>query len=131
MMSERRIGFTLLAAMAVALLAVAGGPVSAQGTGEIMGHVQDAEGKALAGVTVKLLQAGKKESQEQASDAEGNFRFANLTGGVYIATVAMDGYAPVTCPGVRIVGVTRQLQVTLVAAGGEQGSSCRQGEAAG
>ena len=129
MMSTRRIGFTLLVAMAVALLAMAGGPVSAQGVGDIRGHVQDSEGKALAGVAVKLLQAGKKETQEQVSDAEGNFHFTGLAGGVYIATAAMEGYAPVTCPGVRIVGVTRQLQVTLLAAGGDQGSSCRQGEA--
>jgi uncharacterized surface anchored protein len=129
MMGRRRIGFTLLFVLAVALLAAAGGPVSAQGAGDIKGHVQDAEGKALAGVAVKLLQAGKKETQEQASDAEGNFHFTGLAGGVYIATAAMEGYGPVTCPGVRIVGVTRQLQVTLVPAGGGQSSSCRLGQA--
>lgn len=128
MMGKRRIGFALLFTLAAGL-ATAGGPVFAQDTGSIRGHVQDAEGKALTGITVKLLQAGKKETQEQASDAEGNVQFSNLAGGVYIATVAMEGYAPVTCPGVRIVGVSRQLQVTLVPAGGEQASSCRQGEA--
>ena len=131
MIGKRRIGFTLLFVLAAALLTVAGGPVSAQGAGDIKGHIQDAEGKVLAGVTVKLLQAGKKETQEQVSDAEGNFHFGGLAGGVYIATVSMEGLAPVTCPGVRIVGVTRQLQVTMVPAGGEQSSSCRQGEAAG
>ena len=126
MMSTRRIGFVLLFTMA-AVLATAGGPASAQ-EGDIRGHVQNAEGKALAGVAVKLLQAGKKETQEQTSDAEGNFQFSGLAGGVYIATVSMAEYAPVTCPGVRIVGVSRQLQVTLAAAGGEQASSCRQRE---
>jgi hypothetical protein len=129
MMGKRRIGFTFLFAMAVAVLAASGGPVSAQATGDIKGHVQDAEGKALAGVTVKLLQAGKPDTRDQVSNPDGNFHFEGLTGGVYIATVSMEGFAPVTCPGVRIVGVTRQLQVTLMPAGGEQGSSCRQGEA--
>jgi len=128
MMGKRRIGFALLFTLAAGL-ATAGNPVLAQDAGSIQGHIQDAEGKALAGVAVKLLQAGKKETREQASDAEGNFTFAGLAGGVYIATVAMDGYSPVTCPGARIVGVSRQLQVTLVPAGGEQASSCRQGEA--
>ncbi len=128
-MGKGRFGIPLLFAVAAAVLAVSGGPVSAQNTGDIRGHIQDSQGKALAGVTVKLLQAGKPETREQDSDAEGNFHFADLTGGVYIATVSMEGYAPVTCPGVRIVGVTRQLQVTLMPEGGEQGSSCRQGEA--
>lgn len=129
MMGKHRIGFTLLFTLAAAALALSGGPISAQSSGDIRGHIQDSEGKALAGVTVKLLQAGKKETQEKASDAEGNVHFTGLASGVYIATVAMEGYAPVTCPGVRIVGVTRQLQVILMPAGGEQTSSCRQGEA--
>ena len=128
MRGKGRVGIALLVAMAVAALAVPGRPGFAQQAGDIMGHIQNAEGKALAGVAVKLLQAGKKETQDQVSDAEGNFHFTGLAGGVYIATAAMEGYAPVTCPGVRIVGVTRQLQVTLRPAGGEQ-SSCRQGEA--
>jgi len=125
MMGMRRIGFILLFIVA-AVLAPTGGPASAQDAGDIRGHIQDAEGKALAGVAVKLLQAGKKETQEKVSDAEGNFQFSDLAGGVYIATVSLEGYGPVTCPGVRIVGVSRQLQVTLVPAGGEQASSCRQ-----
>lgn len=129
MMSDRRVGLPLLFAVAVAVLAVSGGPIIAQDTGAIQGHIQDSEGKALAGVTVKLLQAGRKETQEKATDAEGNFLFEGLAGGVYIAAVSMEGYTPVTCPGVRIVGVTRQLQATLMPAGGEQASSCRQGEA--
>ena len=128
MTSERRVGFPLLFAVTIAVLAVSGGPLSAQ-EGDIRGHIQDSQGKALAGVTVKLLQAGKKETQEKASDAEGNFLFEGLAGGVYIAAVSMDGYEPVTCPGVRIVGVTRQLQATLMPAGGAQASSCRQSEA--
>jgi hypothetical protein len=127
MMGKRRVGIALLVAMAIAALAVSGRPVFAQQAGDVMGHVQDSEGKALAGAAVKLLQAGKKETREQVSDAEGNFHFTGLAGGVYIATAAMEGYAPVTCPGVRIVGVTRQLEVTLAPAGGQQASSCRQG----
>ncbi|HYU30811.1 MAG TPA: carboxypeptidase-like regulatory domain-containing protein [Thermoanaerobaculia bacterium] len=116
-----------LAAFAAAL-SVIGGPVAAQSTGDIKGHVQDGQGQAFAGVTAKLLQAGKAGSQERASDAEGNVHFDGLTSGVYIVTVAKEGYSPVTCPGLRIVGITRQLQITLMPAGGQQPSSCRQAE---
>jgi len=121
-------GFRLLPylfAASVAALPAITGPAAAQMTGDIKGHVQDGQGQAFAGVTVKLLQAGKAGSQEQASDPEGNVHFDGLTSGVYIATVAKEGYAPVTCPGMRIAGVTRQLQITLMPAGGQQPSSCR------
>lgn len=128
MMGKSKLGFPLLLA-AVALLALTGGPVVSQMTGDIKGHIQDGEGKALSGATVKLLQAGKGEPRQQASDAEGNFHFQDLDGGVYIATVSLEGYGPVTCPGARIVGTTRQLAITLRPAGGEQTSSCQAGAA--
>ena len=128
MMGKGRSRFPILLAVIVAALAVSGGPAAAQATGDIKGYVQDSQGQALSGVKVKLLQAGKSASREAATDAEGNFHFEALDGGVYIATIAMEGYAPVTCPGLRIVGVTRQLKITLVPSGGEQASSCRQAE---
>jgi len=128
MMGKSRFGVPLLLAMSVTVMAAFSGPAAAQTTGDIKGHVQDAQGQALSGVKVKLLQAGKSESREAATDAEGNFNFEGLDGGVYIATIAMEGYGPVTCPGLRIVGVTRQLKITLMPSGGEQASSCRQAE---
>jgi hypothetical protein len=127
-MGKGRFG-ALFLAMTVAVLTVIGDPVASQVTGDIKGHVQDSEGKALSGVTVKLLQAGKGDPREQTSDAEGNFHFEGLAGGVYIAAVTMEGYTPVTCPGARIVGATRELQITLRPAGGEQSSSCQAGAA--
>ncbi len=116
----------LLAASIAASLALAG-PAAAQ-VGDVKGHVQDGQGQAVPGVKVKLLQAGKGESKEQVSDAEGNVHFDGLASGVYIATIAHEGYSPVTCPGLRIVGVSRQLKITLMPTGGEQASSCRQAE---
>jgi hypothetical protein len=123
-MGKGRFGFPLLAAT-VAALSMIGGPAASQLSGDIKGHIRDAQGQALPGAAVKLLQAGKGEPREQVSDAEGNFHFEGLASGVYIATVALEGFAPVTCPGARVVGTTRELQVTLAPAGGEQASSCR------
>lgn len=119
-----RFGVPLLLAVIVTALSAVGLPLAAQ-TGEIQGQVQDAQGQPIPGVTVKLLQAGKGDPREQISDATGSFRFADLASGVYIATVAQEGYSPVTCAGLRIVGVTRQLRITLAPAGGEQQSSCQ------
>lgn len=113
----------------VVLLGGTGLPAAAQEAGSITGRVQDAQGQPLEGVAIKLMRAGKPDVQEQASNAEGNFQFGGLEGGVYIASVNREGFAPVTCPGLRIVGLTRQLQVTLAAAGGEAGSSCKEAAA--
>lgn len=127
-MGQGSLRLPLLLAVIVTALSVIDLPVAAQSNGDIKGQVLDAQGQPIPGVTVKLLQAGKGDSREQASDATGSFQFADLTSGVYIATVAQEGYSPVTCPGLRIVGVTRQLRITLTPAGGERQSSCRQAE---
>jgi hypothetical protein len=118
-------------AILVALLSAIGGPALAQGAGEVDGHIQDAQGKALPGVTIKLLKAGQETNQQQTSDAQGNFRFERLASGVYIATAAMDGYGSVTCPGVRIVAsLSRRLEIKMMPAEGEQSSSsCQIAEA--
>lgn len=113
------------AAFLAALAAPAWSSSAAALSGDLRGKIVDAEQKAVPGATVTLLQAGKPDSREQASDAGGGFAFKDLTSGVYIATIALEGYAPVTCPGVRVVSGARQLQVTLVPAGGEAVSSCQ------
>ena len=94
---------------------------------EVGGRVQDGGGKPLQGVSVKLQRAGKEADQQQTSDTEGNFRFASLASGVYIATASLEGYGSVTCPGVRIVAsLTRRLDIKMMPAEGEQSaSSCQ------
>jgi hypothetical protein len=130
-MGKDRTGFALFLAVifaALAPLAAIDGSGAAPLTGDFRGHVQDAQQKALPGITVTLLRAGKADSREQVSDDSGNFHFKDLEGGVYIATVAMAEYAPVTCAGVRIVAGNRRIQLTLMPASGEQPSSCQLAE---
>lgn len=115
---------------AVVLLLAAGVPAFAQ-TGEVTGHVQDAQGQPLPGAQIKLLKAGGQENQQQASGADGNFRFDGLASGVYIAMVSLQGYAQVTCPGVRLVaGLSRNLAVQMAPEGSDPPSSCKAVEAA-
>jgi hypothetical protein len=118
-----RFRFVAIATVVAAVLGV-GGASSAWAAGEIGGQVQNDQGQPAAGAAVKLIVAGK--SQDQASDAQGNFKFDNLASGNYVVTVALDGYEPVTCPGVRILAsLSRTFAIKLVPAGGEARSSCQ------
>lgn len=123
-MDEGRFRFSLLTATVIAVVAFAGLSAMAQTSGEISGRVQDSQGNALAGVAITLLHAGAKDTQQQTSGAAGEFGFSGLAG-VYIATAAHDGHAPVTCPGVRVISQARQLEIRLMPADGGEPSSCK------
>lgn len=106
-----------------ALLPVLAGPAAAQ-TGDVRGQVRNGDGQALPGITVKLLRAGAQDTREEKSDAEGRFHFNGLKSGVYIVAASPEGFAPVTCPGTRIVGgMDRSFELALRPEGGEP-STC-------
>src|SRR5438094_8818170 len=118
-MSSRCRSFSLV----LALLAATAGAAFAAG-GAVEGQVQDAQGKPLPGAAITLLAAGGKATQSQTTDAQGNFHFDGLTSGVYALTAALNGYAPVACPGGRLLsGLTRRFEIKLAAAGGGAASS--------
>jgi hypothetical protein len=75
-------------------------------------------------VSRALIKAGG-QNQQKAADAEGKAHFEGLAGGVYIVTAAPDGYAEVTCPGVRVVGQSRQVEIHLLPKDGAEPSSCK------
>jgi hypothetical protein len=130
MMGEARRRSLSVAAVVIGLLPAIGGQALGQGGGEIEGHIQDAQGQPLQGVGIQLLKAGGDASLQQTSDAQGNFRFADLESGVYIAAASLEGYGSVTCPGVRIVAsLPRRLELKMLPAEGEESaSSCRVAE---
>ncbi|HEV2852053.1 MAG TPA: carboxypeptidase-like regulatory domain-containing protein [Thermoanaerobaculia bacterium] len=106
----------LLAAGVAAFLSLVPASARAQGEGVVTGHVQNAQGQALPGVAIKLLKAGQV-SQPKTSGADGDFRFEKLASGVYSVAASLEGYAPVNCPGVRIVvSVERHFAIKLVPA---------------
>src|SRR5262245_50440845 len=126
MSSEGRFRFSLLPVAVLAMAVLAGArPGAAQTSGDVSAKALDAQGNPLAGIQVTLIKAGGKGNQQQTSDAEGNVKFANLAGGVYIATSSPDGYAQVTCPGVRVVGQSRQLEIHLMPKDGAEPSTCK------
>lgn len=122
MSSEGRFRFSLLlAAVALAFAVLA----AAQPTGDVRGRVLDGQSNPVPGIQVKLIKAGGKDNQEQTSNAEGKVEFNGLAGGVYIVTTSPDGYAQVTCPGVRVVGQSRQFEIRLMPKDGPEPSSCK------
>jgi len=77
-----------------ALLLALGVPALAQlQTGNLYGTVLDPGGTPLPGVTVTLTGSGV--TQNQATDAQGKFRFPGLPPGTYSVQADLDGFAPV------------------------------------
>jgi hypothetical protein len=92
--------------------------------GEVDGVVLDAQGKPLAGAAVSMLKAGEEKPKSAVSGADGTFKFDALPSGVYIGAATMEGYAPVTCRGIRLyAGQSRRLEIRLLPNGGEP-STC-------
>lgn len=130
MSSEGRFRFPLCPAALVALALLAGAHAgAAQAKGDVRARALDAQGSPLAGIQITLIKAGGKDNQQKASDAEGSVLFSDLAGGVYIVTASPDGYATVTCPGVRVVGQSRQLEIRLMPKDGPEPSTCKVVEA--
>jgi uncharacterized surface anchored protein len=126
MSSEGRFRFPHfpIAALAALALIAGAGTGAAQNNGDVRAQALDAQGSPIAGVQITLMKAGG-QSQQKAADAEGKVHFSGLAGGVYIATAAPEGYAAVTCPGVRVVGQERQLEIRLMPVDGPEPSSCK------
>lgn len=131
MSSEGRFRFSLLPVALVALAVLCGAsPGAAQANGDVRAQVLDGQGSPLAGVQITLIKAGG-QNQQKAADAEGKVHFGDLDGGVYIVTAAPEGYAAVTCPGMRVVGQARELEIRLMPKDGTEPSSCKEVTAAG
>src|SRR5437870_894372 len=81
-------------------------------TGNIYGKVQAKDGSVLPGVTVTLTGVGAP--QTQVSDAQGNFRFINLSPGSYTLKADLAGYGTSTRAGVGVrVGASADVTLTL------------------
>jgi hypothetical protein len=121
------LGVVLVAAIVPATARIAAAAAQAKveaPAAEVSGQVLDAQGKPLAGATVTVLKAGEETPKKQVSGADGGFKLDSLPSGVYIAAATMEGYAPVTCRGIRLVaGQSRRLEIKLQPTGGEP-STC-------
>jgi hypothetical protein len=69
-------------------------------TGNIYGKVQAKDGSVLPGVTVTLTGVGAP--QTQVTDAQGNFRFVNLSPGTYTIKAELAGYGVASRTGIGV-----------------------------
>src|SRR5438128_3620211 len=106
--STPRVLAVLAAALCVSLLAVSA--YAQYQTGNIYGKTQAKDGSVLPGVTVTLTGVGAP--QTTVTDAQGNFRFINLSPGSYTIKAELSGYGSSTRAGVG-VRVAQNADVTL------------------
>jgi hypothetical protein len=101
----------LTAALLISLLAVSG--FAQFQTGNIYGKVQAKDGSVLPGVTVVL--SGFGAPQTAVTDAQGNFRFLNLSPGAgYTLKAELAGYGTATRAGIGVrVGSNSDVTLTL------------------
>jgi hypothetical protein len=101
--------------VAAVLLLTSGVAVAQQQTGNVFGTVTDDQGAALPGVTVTL--SGPGAPQVFVTDAQGRFRFLNLSPGRYSMTSQLEGFAQVEYPNLSVsVGRNSEIAVTMNAA---------------
>jgi hypothetical protein len=81
-------------------------------TGNIYGKVQAKDGSVLPGVTVTLTGIGA--AQTAYTDAQGNYRFLNLSPGTYTIKAELAGYGTATRSGVGVrLGSNSDVTLTL------------------
>src|SRR5438876_2739091 len=108
--STPRVLAVLAAALCISLLAVSG--YAQFQTGNIYGKVQAKDGSVLPGVTVTLTGIGAP--QTSVTDAQGNYRFINLSPGTYTLKAELAGYGTATRSGVGVrVGANSDVTMTL------------------
>ena len=81
-------------------------------TGNLFGNVVDQDGAVLPGVTVTLTGVGAP--QTTVSDAQGRFRFPNLSPGTYSLKAELSGFGTATRSGVGVrLGGSPDVTLTL------------------
>src|SRR5947208_10160210 len=100
----------LTAALLISLFAVSG--FAQFQTGNIYSKVQAKDGSVLPGVTVVLTGVGAPATQ--ITDAQGNFRFLNLSPGAYTLKSELAGYGTATRAGITVrVAQNADVSMTL------------------
>ena len=79
--------------MLVALCLLLAAPALPQSsTSTVLGSVTDAQGAAIVGANVTLVNEGTQERRTASSDESGNFQFTNILPGNYTARVESEGF---------------------------------------
>ena len=85
--------------LAAAIVVLSCGAAAAQ---TISGVVTDSSGGVLPGVTVEATNAATSQTRAVTTDNAGRYVVANLPPGSYAVTYRLDGFSPVTRPGITL-----------------------------
>ncbi|PYX52061.1 MAG: hypothetical protein DMG79_01710 [Acidobacteria bacterium] len=77
---------------AVVLFFVAILPLQCQDSGSLRGTVRDAGGNPIARATIQLIVSDAKQPKTVLADAQGNYVFPALHGGIYVLRATMAGF---------------------------------------
>src|SRR5512142_791818 len=106
-----------LAVLSLFLTAVflCAGMVFAQaGSGTLTGHVTDASGAALPGVTITATNDATGFTRSDVTDADGTYKILSLPPGTYTVLADLSGFGSVTTKNVEVnVATDRTLNVAL------------------
>jgi hypothetical protein len=78
-------------------------PRQRPGVASIQGLVTDDRGRGVPGANV-FLKRGDREVARTTTSGDGVFRFTNVAPGEYAISIARDGFAPLTQPGLSATG---------------------------
>ncbi len=82
--------------------------------GSLSGHVGDASGGALPGVTITATNDATGFNRTVISETDGSYRFQSLPAGTYNVTADLSGFGSLTTRGVEVnVSTGRALNITL------------------
>ncbi len=68
--------------------------VLAQNVGTVSGFVKDAQGLAVPGASVSLLNRISQTNQDTVTDGEGRYTLSNIPFGIYVLSAALSGFSP-------------------------------------
>jgi len=84
----------------------------------LRGTIRDSEGKAVAQASVTLQRNDSRDSFQEKTDAQGNYRFARFPDGVYRLGATKDGYDDALIPSVffkpsesKVIDLTMRVQL--------------------
>ena len=98
----------------LAFLFAAGGAAAQQGTSELRGHVLDAQGAVLPGVTVTIRNQDTGMFRETVSNGDGTYFVSGVVPGPYEISAELQGFKKYARRDVRLeVGKTTSLDVQM------------------
>src|SRR5580658_840356 len=108
---------------AVSLLAICALPSQAQSviSGDVTGTITDQTNAAIPGAAVTLTNVNTNASQKVTTNAEGSYRFAFITPGMYKVSVSANGFQTQQRTGVIVnAGQPTTASIQLALAGASQ-----------